>query len=254
MDAVVLAGGRANPKDPLYGMTGSGPKSMLMIAGKPMIQWVLDALSGAETIDSIAIVGIEHGSGIQCGKEISFLRDSGSLFENIKLGCEHFAKIHPAQSHVIILSADIPAVTSKAIDACVRQYRKTDFDVCYGVIERSVMEKRYPGSKRTYVKLKGAEVCGGDLNCVNKNVALHPSGLYNELIQNRKNPLKQASMIGLGTLLQLAFGTLTLDDAVNRVCRRLGFSGKAFLLPYAEVGMDVDKPFQFKIMENDLMR
>lgn len=254
MDAVVLAGGRTHPKDPLYEMTGGGLKSMLKIAGKPMIQWVLDALSGAELIDSIAVVGIEGGSGLHFDKEISYLCDSGSLFENIKLGCEHFAKIHPDRSHVITISADIPAVTSKIIDDCIQQYQKTDFDVCYSVIERAVMERRFPDSKRTYVKIKDVEVCGGDLNYINKNIALHPSGLYNQLIQNRKNPLKQASIIGLDTLLLLVMGKLSLDDAAARVSRRLGFSGKAFRLPYAEVGMDVDKPFQFQIVENDLMR
>ncbi len=254
MDAVVLAGGRANPKDPLFELAGGGLKSMLMIAGKPMIQWVLDALSGAELIDSIAVVGIEDGSKIKCEKEIAFLNDSGSLFENIQCGCAYFDKIHPTQTHVITISADIPAVTSRIIDDCVRLYREENLDVCYGVVERSIMEKRYPNSKRTYVKIKDAEVCGGDLNCLNKKVALNPSGLYNQLIQYRKNPLKQAAIIGLDTFFLLAIGKLTLDDAANRVCRRLGFSGKAFLLPFAEVGMDVDKPFQYNIMESDLMR
>jgi hypothetical protein len=32
----------------------------------------------------------------------------------------------------------------------------------------------------------------------------------------------------------------------------MGFRGRAILCPYAEMGMDVDKPFQLEIMREDL--
>ena len=44
MDAIVLAGGKSTD-DPLSALTGGELKSMLPIAGKPMVQWVLDAIS-----------------------------------------------------------------------------------------------------------------------------------------------------------------------------------------------------------------
>jgi GTP:adenosylcobinamide-phosphate guanylyltransferase len=254
MDAIILAGGKSNEKDPLYEMTAGGLKSLLSIAGKPMIQWVLDALAGADQIDTILVMGIKEKNGLSCSKDTSFLDDAGSLMENIKQGCAFLQKIHPDESHVMTISADIPAVTPIMIDDCVHRYQESHQDVCYSVIDRKVMEKKYPNSKRTYVRVKDGEVCGGDLNCLNKNIALNPDGLWTRLIDNRKNPLKQAALIGFDTLFLLSMGKLTLDDTAARVCRRLGISGKAFRLPYAEVGMDVDKPFQFEIVERDLMR
>jgi NDP-sugar pyrophosphorylase family protein len=44
MDAIVIAGGIPEPGDPLYEYTQGQPKALLDIAGKPMVQWVLDAL------------------------------------------------------------------------------------------------------------------------------------------------------------------------------------------------------------------
>ena len=49
MDVVVLAGGKAGPEDPLYPYIQDKSKALVEIAGKPMAQWVLDALSGASS-------------------------------------------------------------------------------------------------------------------------------------------------------------------------------------------------------------
>ncbi len=61
-------------------------------------------------------------------------------------------------------------------------------------------------------------------------------------------------MIGLGTLLLILLRQLTLDQAVKRVCKRLGITGRAVRVPFAEIGMDVDKPFQFEMVQADLLR
>ncbi len=47
MDAIVIAGGIPEPGEPLYPYTQGKPKATLEISGKPMAQWVLDALNGA---------------------------------------------------------------------------------------------------------------------------------------------------------------------------------------------------------------
>jgi len=254
MDVIVLAGGISTPADPLYEMAPGGLKSMIRIAGKPMVQWVLDALSGAKLVESVLVIGIKETMDLTCSKDIAFLDDAGTLIGNIQQGCTFFDQLHPQNSHVITISADIPALTPEIIDQSIQTYQAYDLDVCYTVLDRAVMERRFPNSKRTYVKIKDGEVCGGDLNYIRKKAVLHPAGLWEELIKNRKNPIKQASLIGFGTLLLLALGRLTLDDAASRVCRRLGITGKAVRSPFAEIGMDVDKPFQFEIMEKDLLR
>ena len=72
----------------------------------------------------------------------------------------------------------------------------------------------------------------------------------NQLIGNRKSPIKQAKIIGFGTLFALFTRRLTLDDAIKRVCERIGIQGRAIVWPYAEACMDVDKPHQLELMRD----
>jgi len=76
--------------------------------------------------------------------------------------------------------------------------------------------------------------------------------LWQKLTSARKHPLRQAGMIGVDTLLLIALRQITLQSAVNRVCQRLSLKGKALLCPYAEMGMDADKPHQLAILRQYL--
>jgi len=253
MDAIILAGGKSTD-DPLSALTNGGPKSMLPIAGKPMVQWVLDAISESKSIGTVVVAGIEDASLLKCKKPLICLPDEGSLIGNIQQASKKLDELHPEETHVISLSADIPAVTTQIIEHLLSIYEKCEVDIYYGVVQRQIMEKRFPGSKRTYIKVKDIEICGGDLNAFSKKAVLEPDALWKNLVKARKNPLKQAAMIGIDTLLLLVLGILDLDGVASRVCRRLGITGKAVRVPFAEVGMDVDKPFQFEMVEADLLR
>jgi hypothetical protein len=74
------------------------------------------------------------------------------------------------------------------------------------------------------------------------------------LIGNRKNPLKQASIIGLGIFFQVLTRSITLDDLVAKVSNRIGIKGRAIKFPYAEPCMDVDKPHQLEMLREDLVK
>jgi hypothetical protein len=78
--------------------------------------------------------------------------------------------------------------------------------------------------------------------------------MWESLIGSRKSPLRQASLIGFGTLFALFTRRLTLEDAVQRVCERIGVKGRAIVWPHAEPCMDVDKPSQLELLRADLAR
>jgi hypothetical protein len=78
--------------------------------------------------------------------------------------------------------------------------------------------------------------------------------LWHKITDARKNPLKQAALIGYGTAARLLTGKLSLEQAETSIMQKLGITGKAIVCPYAEVGMDVDKPFQLEIMRADFKK
>lgn len=253
MDAIITAGGIPQPGEPLYEYTRGISKAMLDIAGKPMVQWVLDALCGARTIENVVMVGLGSESNLDCPKLAAYLPTAGSMLGNIKAGLVKIMEINPASEYLLIVSSDIPTITSEMVDWVTDTAMQTREDVYYNVIQREVMEARFPGSKRTYTHLKGMDVCGGDMNVMRTSVS-GDDELWEKIIASRKNVLKQASLIGWGTLFLLVLRQIDLHSAVKRVVKRINLTGRAIVCPYAEVGMDVDKPHQLEIVRADLAK
>jgi hypothetical protein len=46
--------------------------------------------------------------------------------------------------------------------------------------------------------------------------------------------------------------TISLDAAIDKIGRRVGFTAKAVRLPFAEAAIDVDKPSDLELAENIL--
>ncbi|MDD5468913.1 MAG: nucleotidyltransferase family protein [Anaerolineales bacterium] len=254
MDAVVTAGGIPQPGEPLYDYTRGQSKALLDVAGKPMIQWVLDALSAARSVENVVVMGLGEDTGVSCPKVRAWVPNQGEMLENIRHGVIRVIELNPATRHVLLVSSDIPAITGEMVDWVVDAAMQSDDDVYYNVIERSVMEKRYPGSKRSFTRLKDIEVCGGDMNVVRAKTATGNDAMWSRIIAARKNVFKQAALIGYDTLILLVLRMITLDQAVTTAASRLGITGRAIVCPYAEVGMDVDKPHQLELVREDMAR
>jgi GTP:adenosylcobinamide-phosphate guanylyltransferase len=254
MDAIVTAGGIPLPEDPLYAHTKGNSKALLDIAGKPMIQWVLDALSASQKVDNVILIGLSEKSGVTCQKPIHFIPNQGRMLANIVAGVNKSLELDPKNQHVLIVSSDIPGLKGEMVDWLVDQIAADPSDLYYGVIARELMETRYPDSRRTWTHLKDMDVCGADINACHVSMATEHLETWENLIGHRKSPLQQASIIGFGTLFLLLFRQLTLEEAVRRASQSVGIKGKAIVWPWAEAGMDVDKPHQLEIMRKDLAR
>jgi GTP:adenosylcobinamide-phosphate guanylyltransferase len=252
MDAIVTAGGIPLPEEPLYPATQGHPKALVDIAGKPMIQWVLDALTQSTVIENVILVGLSEKSDVTCGKPLYFIPNQGKMLDNLRAGAEKVLEINSKARHVLLVSSDIPAISGEMVDWAVNTAMQTDEDVYYNIIQREVMEKRFPSSKRTYTRLKDMEVCGGDMNVGRLGLLTsEDTDLWEKITNARKSPLKQAGLIGFDTLFLLLFRQLTLEKAAANIMKRLKITGRAIVCPYAEIGMDIDKPHQLEILRAD---
>ncbi len=252
LNAIITAGGIPLPEDPLYEYANGDSKALLDIGGKPMVQWVLDALGEARQVKNIVLVGLSAKSGLACAKPLYYIGNQGRMLDNIRAGAAKVHELDPKAEHTLIVSSDIPAIKSEMVDWVIETSMQTNDDIYYNVIQREVMEARFPGSKRTYTHLKDMDVCGGDLNVGRISAILDEEGLWTQIIANRKSPLKQAAIIGFGTFFGLLTRQISLEDAVERVTHRLEITGRALICPYAEIGMDVDKPVQLELMRKEL--
>ena len=253
LDAVILAGGTLSSDDPLYPESVRGSRSLIDIHGKPMVQWVIDALDEASSVAELYVIGLPADCGLHAVKPLHFLDDQGDMVDNIRYGVTQTYIDHPQRSKALIASADIPAIKPHMVEWLANQVAEDPSRVLYyNVISQQVMEASFPNSSRTYIPFEDVSVCGGDLNVVDKNIFASERPVWQKLTDARKRPLKQAGLIGFTTLLLVATRLITLEGAVKRVVKRLDLDARALLNPYAEIGMDADKPHQLAILRDYL--
>lgn len=252
MNAIITAGGIPKPEDALYEYTKGASKALLDIAGKPMAQWVLDALQNSSRVNNIVVIGLSPEDGLTAGGKVTYLPNQGRMLANIVAGFNKVKELDPSSEHILIVSSDIPGLNTEMVDWLIDEIDKDPSDIHYGVVPKEVMEKRYPDSRRTWSVLKDMAVCGADISAARYSMATERLDTWEELIGNRKSPFKQAATIGFMTLLLFALKQLTLEQAVRRVSRSLKIKGKAVIWPWAEAGMDIDKPHQLELVRKDL--
>ena len=158
----------------------------------------------------------------------------------------------PDRDRIVLCACDIPLITTPIVDDHLATLQATQHDLYYSVVDRATMQARFPSSRRSYVRLRDGVFCGGDLNMFSSKVMETNRQLWDDLLEARKSALRQARRVGLGVLLRFATGRLSLDAAARRAEHILGVKCRVVRSPHAEIGMDVDKPFQLDIVRAEL--
>ena len=70
MDAIVIAGGIPQPEEPLYPYSHGDSKALIDVAGKPMVQWILEALNDAKSVDNVILIVLSAKNGLTCKKPL----------------------------------------------------------------------------------------------------------------------------------------------------------------------------------------
>ena len=253
MDAIVVAGHTPGKTDALLDYAGVDNKALIPIAGKPMIKWVTDALIGSAHVDRLCIVGLDPACGVDFGpKPVVFVPDQGRLVKNLFAGADRVLPDTPDRKHILVASCDIPLITTPIVDDHVESMLSTSHDVYYTIVDRATMLARFPTSRRTYTHLRGDVICGGDLNMAGARVIETNKQLWDDVLEARKNALRMAWRVGLWPLLQLATRRLSVASAEKTAERILGVKARVVRTRHAEIGMDVDKPFQLDIVRAEL--
>jgi molybdopterin-guanine dinucleotide biosynthesis protein A len=251
MDCVVLAGGVPQQEDPLYEYTQGRSKALLDIGGRPMLAWVLDALAAACAIDRVILVGLDPSPELEIEQPGAVVPDQGSLFGNLLAGVDTLLQLDPGARQMAVCSGDIPLIEPFMVDDFIALCGDASVDVYYAIVERSVMEARFPGSRRSYVHLSDGEFAGGDIFVARPEIAYSRRQLWTELTDMRKHALRQARRVGVRTLIRLLLRRLSLAEAERRASIAFEVIGRAVVAPYPELGMDVDKPHQYMICQRE---
>jgi len=253
MDIIITAGGIPKPNHPLYKYTQGKPKALIGIAGKPMIQWVLDAVSEAKGLEEVTVVGLERSVALSCDKPLTLLPNQGNMIGNIREGVRHILEKNPGTEYVMVSTSDIPLVTGEVYDWFIAQAQKTYHEFYLNMVTRQVLEARFPSIKRRVDRIGNLELRGvADINILQPKIVMQKDGPAKRIEKARGNLRRQLNFIGFDTLFLLMLRRLDLDAFTKRLGKKHGVDLHPVICPYAEIAMDVDEPAHLEIMQREL--
>ncbi len=239
-DAVILAGGENSSE--LKKIAPYSNEALIVIGNYPMIYFVYRALRETPNINNIVVSGpIESLQNILPHDERLFFAEGGqNAMETFAKGAD-FLKGKISEK-VLAVPTDIPFITPEAISNFLSSCESSDAELYYPVTSKEVNDRKYPGVTRTYVRLKDGIFTGGNLFLLRSDIIPACLDFGQKVISRRKDPLAIASLFGIGLVLRYLLGQLTIKSAEKRLFKVAGIRGKGIISPYAEVGVDVDKP------------
>ncbi len=247
VDAVVLAGAENDGR--LRAVSNSPHEALIDVGGRPMVQYVLDALAASRYVERIVLVGpAEALRGQVGGPRVEIVPGGERMVDNIRIGLEHLG----ARRKVLLVTSDIPLLTAPVLDDFLERCQRLRADIYYPIVPREQNEAAFPGVKRTYVRLREGVFTGGNLVLIEPAVVARCAGIIEQAVRMRKKPLQLGRLLGVSFIIKLLANRLTLPEIEERVGRILGFQGVAVITPYPEIGIDVDKPSDLELVRRAL--
>jgi GTP:adenosylcobinamide-phosphate guanylyltransferase len=245
VDAVILAGGDGEVIDPQQRFKGLVP-----IAGKPLVEWVVEAFRSAELIGEIAVViPTAEGLGPWVDSVDKLVVSNRDFMDNVIAGAAAFREDRP----IMVATGDIPLLTGPAIDTFIAAGLATGADFVYPLVRRESIEAASPGAQRTYFKLKTGRFTGGNAMLVSPRLLAPARELGQRMFNDRKNSVALVRTAGFGFVVKFLLGRLAPEDLVDKIRELLGGVGAAVVLDDPAIAMDVDKPSDLELVEGQLL-
>lgn len=247
VDAVVLAG--ALNKPPLESVSGERLEALISVAGRPMVQWVIDAIRASRSVDRVIVVGpSDELKRRVVGDNVVFVDSGDSILENVKRGTKH---VRPSR-RALVATSDIPLLTGEAIDDFVARCDDESVQVFYSIVRREAIERAYSGISRTYVAIKDGTFTGGNVALIDSDIFDRYGEVIDRAISLRKKPVEMCRLLGLRCIVKYLFHSLSIADIERRVERMLSLRGRGVVSDFPGVGIDVDKPEDYYRIEEIL--
>src|SRR5690606_38936746 len=148
-------------------------------------------------------------------------------------------------------TADHPLLSADMIETMLAD-APADADIAVGLADADIVQRAWPESVRTVLKLGGRGYCGCNLFLLRTPDAVRAVRFWRRMEKNRKKPWRLVLAVGLPTLYRYLKGRLDLAAAFERLSTVTGARVAPVLLPQPEAAVDVDKPEDLALVEKIL--
>lgn len=249
MNAIILAG--AVNSGALRKVSQEQYEAEIKIAGRSMLDYVLQALRSISSVQRIIVVGPQSLISADMHDQNCSIVECGDSWEDSLMNGLNALK---SEGPVLLVTSDIPLITKDALEDFLRRCRSRKADVYYSFVSKDVNEKKYPGVQRTYVKLREGVFTGGNLALILPKVIRENFEMFKKASAMRKKPIQLCSLLGWKCLIKLVCGRLSIREIEERVAKKFHFTAVGVASPYPEVGIDVDKPSDLKLAREVLSK
>lgn len=243
LTALVLAGDRS-PNDPLAQASQAGCKALLEIEGTPMVKRVLAALEQASLVSAIHLTG-PHESQLGTDPALRDWIDEHAVHwspPEVSPSTSAAAAMRSIDSEesVLLTTCDHPMLTSTMVDAFARQGVNREADVVICLAPYPLVREAYPEMKKTVLRFSDGEFCSCNLFIFNTPEGRGVADFWRRIEQQRKKPLRIIRLLGWRAVTRYRLGLLSLEEALQRLGKRLGLRIEPVVVPYADAAIDVD--------------
>jgi len=240
VSVLILAGQREGVVNPLCASSGVERKAVIPLNGRPMIDYVLEALDKAQLRSPYHVSGFDAAYDPRLTQSPSGAGPADSAASSLQSGIE---------LPCIITTADHPLLSPQMLTHFLTMAEQSGADFCVGLAEKTIIQPAYPDVKRTYLKFSDRSVSGCNLFYIRNEKGLAAIEFWKQAQHLRKHPLKLAKRLGRGVLFNYLLGRLSLDGAFDYASKTLNITAKPVLIPIAEAAIDVDKPSDKVLVE-----
>jgi CTP:molybdopterin cytidylyltransferase MocA len=226
-----------------------GYRALIDLNGRPIVSYVMEALSATRGLNRIAVAGSEAVQ--ECVRAIQpdviAVPDTGKMTGNTLAGMRALGEATGSDERVLITTCDIPLIKSSTFEELLDGFEQRNLEAAYSIVRREVCQGAFPTGKRTYARLADGTFTAGNAVIIERHAVEPLIGLFEKFYQARKNPLAMARMLGASFLWKAATRRLTVAEGEATFSKLLGCRAGTVSMQDATIAFDVDKMDDYEV-------
>ena len=158
----------------------------------------------------------------------------------------------PDTAPVLVTTADHALLQPAMVDHFCARARESGKDLVAGVASHREVTSAFPELHRTALRFAGEPVSGCNLFAFLTPAARDVAELWKEVEHQRKRPWRLVRTIGMTSVLRYLLGRLTLEEALERLSRRMDCALGVVRMPFPSAAVDVDTAADLEFVRSRL--
>lgn len=250
---LILAGKRDGTLDPLAQAAGVSHKCKVPIRGKPLLQWVLEAVQHSWP-DSPIWISIHDPAVIADVPGVAELTAAGRLHMSVSRAgiVESVEAVIQASDNafpLLITTGDNVLVTPEVLRDIHDHGIAQQAGAVLAIAEKQAILAEHPKAQSRFYEFSDMAVANCNAYWVRDAASFRAAEAFRAGGQFIKTKGRIAQAFGLVNLIRFRLGWWSLDSAMNAISRRFGVKVRALVLAEGAYAVDVDNQRTYEIAE-----